>query len=232
MKTIGLIGGMSWESTTTYYRLINQEIKRRLGGLHSAKLIVYSVDFEEVAQLQRIEDWPAAGEALARIARSLELAGAECVLICANTMHIVAAAVEAAVRIPLLHIADPTASAIKQAGCSTVGLLGTRFVMEKPFYGDRLRDLHGLHVVVPSPDDREIVHRIVYDELCQGQVRAESRAQFRRIMADLQARDATAIIIGCTEFSLLVGPEDSVLPLFDTAGLHARAAAEWALSDV
>lgn len=225
MNTIGLIGGMSWESTVPYYRVINETIKERRGGLHSAKLILYSVDFHDIEVLQRAGDWTAAGQLLATAARSLEMAGASFLVLCTNTMHKVAPDIESAVAIPLLHIADPTAAAIQQAGHSTVGLLGTRFTMEQAFYRDRLTDTHGLDVVIPSPEDRTIIHRIIYEELCLGIVRSESREEYRRIIGELAARGAQAIILGCTEISLLVGPDDSPIPLFDTTAIHARAAA-------
>lgn len=230
MKTIGLIGGMSWESTIPYYRQINETIKERLGGLHSAKIILYSVDFHDVERLQHAGNWEAAGQLLADAARALESAGADFLVLCTNTMHKVGPAIEAAVRIPLFHIADPTAAAIKQAGFSKVGLLGTRFTMEQDFYRDRLRERHGLQVLIPGQEDRDIVHRVIYQELCLGEVVPESRVQYRRIMADLAAQGAEAIILGCTEISLLVSQHDSALPLFDTTGIHARKAAEWALS--
>lgn len=229
MKTIGLIGGMSWESTVPYYRQINETVKKHLGGLHSAKMIIYSVDFHEVEQLQHAGDWTAAGELLAGAARSLEAAGADFLVLCTNTMHKVAAAIEGAVRIPFLHIADPTAVAIKTAGFSTVGLLGTRFTMEQEFYRDRLRERHDLQVLTPKLEDREIIHRVIYEELCLGVVSPDSRTHYRRIMEELKCQGAEAIILGCTEISLLVGQEDSDVPLFDTAGIHARSAAEWAL---
>ena len=229
MKTIGLIGGMSWESTVPYYRRINEAVRDRLGGLHSAKLVLHSVDFHEVEKLQRIGDWEQAGELMAQAARSLEAAGADFLVLCTNTMHKVAGSIEAAVSIPLLHIADPTAKAIKHAGHSAVGLLGTRFTMEQAFYRDRLQKRHGLQVLVPDAPDREIVHRVIYEELCLGVIKPESRAQYVRIMDGLAARGAQAIILGCTEISLLVGPEDTGLPLFDTTSVHAWAAAEEAL---
>ena len=229
MKTIGLIGGMSWESTVPYYRLVNEEVKQQLGGLHSAKVVLYSVDFHEIEQLQHAGDWDAAGAILADAARALEAAGAELLVLCTNTMHKVAAAIEAAVRIPLLHIADGTAEEIRRAGFSRVGLLGTRFTMEQAFYKDRLSGQHGLQVVVPDPDDREVVHRIIYEELCLGRVLDESRSEYRRIMAKLVAQGAQAIILGCTEISLLVGDSDASVPLFDTTAIHARKAAQWAL---
>jgi len=230
LKTIGLIGGMSWESTVPYYRQINETIKDRLGGLHSAKIVLYSVDFHDIEQLQHAGDWEAAGAILADAARSLEAAGSDFLVLCTNTMHKVAASIEAAVSIPLLHIADPTAAAIKQAGHSTVGLLGTRFTMEQAFYRDRLSERHGLQVIVPNAKERDTIHRIIYEELCLGVVLAESRGEYRRIMENLASQGADAIILGCTEISLLVGQQDSKVPLFDTTAIHARAAAEEALA--
>ena len=230
MKTIGLIGGMSWESTVPYYRQINETIKKRLGGLHSAKLILYSVDFQEIEHLQRHGDWEAAGLILANAARSLEAAGADFLVLCTNTMHKVAGSIEAAVAIPLFHIADPTASEIKRAGYSVVGLLGTRFTMEQGFYRDRLSARHGLRVLVPEVQDRETIHRIIYEELCLGIAKPDSRAEYRRIMRNLASQGAEAIILGCTEISLLVNEQDSDVPLFDTTAIHARAAAEEALA--
>ncbi len=229
MKTIGLLGGMSWESTVPYYRLINEGVKQRLGGLHSARLILYSVDFAEVEHLQRTGDWVAAGALLAQAAQKLQGAGAEDLVLCTNTMHKVADAIESAVQIPLLHIADPTAAQVRQAGLGTVGLLGTRFTMEQPFYKDRLVQQHGLQVLVPSASDRDTVHRIIYEELCLGQVREVSRQAYQRVMADLVAQGAQAIILGCTEISLLVGPDDAPVPLFDTTAIHAISAVDWAL---
>jgi aspartate racemase len=229
VKTIGLIGGMSWESTVSYYRLINETIKEQLGGLHSAKLVLYSVDFQEIEELQRKGDWEAAGFVLANAARSLEAAGASFLVLCTNTMHKVAHHIEAAVAIKLFHIADPTAAEIRKAGHSVVGLLGTRFTMEQAFYKDRLLERHGLQVKVPALQDREIIHRIIYDELCLGVVKDASRAEYRRIMRDLASLGAQAIILGCTEISLLVSEQDSVVPLFDTTAIHARAAALEAL---
>jgi len=228
MKTIGLIGGMSWESTLGYYRQINEAVKRRLGGLHSARIVLYSVDFHDIERLQHAGDWDAAGAALADAARALERAGADFVVLCTNTMHKVAPAIEAAVAIPLLHIADPTAAAIKAAGVARVGLLGTRFTMEQAFYRDRLRD-RGLDVLVPDEAARERVHRVIYDELCLGVVREASRAAYRDIMRALVARGAEAVILGCTEISLLVGADDAAVPLFDTTALHAQAAVDAAL---
>lgn len=230
MKVIGLIGGMSWESTVPYYRQINETIKARLGGLHSARLILYSVDFHEIERLQHAGDWDAAGNLLANAARSLEAAGADFLVLCTNTMHKVAPAIEDAVRLRLLHIADPTGDAIKRAGFLCVGLLGTRFTMEQTFYRDRLQERHGLKVLIPGDEDREIVHRIIYDELCLGQIMPASRDAYRQIITALVAQGAEAIILGCTEISLLIGQDDADVPLFDTTEIHARHAAEWALS--
>ncbi|WP_315809090.1 aspartate/glutamate racemase family protein [Pseudomonas sp. C9-3] len=229
MKTIGLIGGMSWESTIPYYRQINERIKEKLGGLHSAKIALYSVDFHEIERLQHAGDWEAAGRLLADAARSLKAAGADFLVLCTNTMHKVAPAIEAAVDIPLLHIADPTAEAIRAAGVSTVGLLGTRFTMEQAFYKDRLVDRFGLKVLTPDEADRQVVHRIIYEELCLGQIRDVSREAYRRIIAALVEQGAEAVILGCTEISLLVGPADASVPLFDTTALHALQAADAAL---
>lgn len=231
MKTIGLIGGMSWESTVPYYRQVNEGIKARLGGLHSAKVVLYSVDFHEVERLQRDGDWDAAGELLADAARRLQAAGADLLVLCTNTMHKVAPRMEAAVSIPLLHIADATAAAITAAGHRTVGLLGTRFTMEQDFYRQRLEEKHGLQVLVPETEDRDVVHDIIYDELCRGVIRDTSRDAYRRIMDELVDRGAGAIILGCTEIGLLVGPQDARVPLFDTTALHANAAVEAALAE-
>lgn len=230
MKTIGLLGGMSWESTLPYYRIVNEVVKARLGGLHSAKVVLYSVDFHEIEQLQQTGDWQAAGRLLGNAAARTEVAGADFIVLCTNTMHRVADAIEASIQIPLLHIADPTAHAIKRAGLSKVGLLGTRFTMEQAFYKDRLIDRHGLSVLVPKQQDREMVHRVIYEELCLGRVDDRSRQAYRRVMAALVAEGAQAIILGCTEISLLVGPGDAEVPLFDTTRLHALSAAEYALA--
>lgn len=230
MKTIGLIGGMSWESTVPYYRQINETIKDRLGGSHSARIVLYSIDFHDIERLQHAGDWEAAGVILAEAARSLEAAGADFLVLCTNTMHKVVPSIESAVGIPLLHIADPTAAEIKQAGHSTVGLLGTRFTMEQAFYRERLSERHGLQVIVPNAEDRGTIHRIIYEELCLGVVLPESRDEFRRIMASLASEGAEAIILGCTEISLLISQQHSKVSLFDTTAIHARAAAEEALA--
>lgn len=230
MKTIGLIGGMSWESTIPYYRLINETVRANLGGFHSAKIILYSVDFHEIERLQHAGDWTGAGRLLANTARSLEAAGADFLVLCTNTMHKVAPAIEAAVAIPLFHIADPTAAEIKRHEFKKVGLLGTRFTMEQDFYRDRFSRLHGIEVLIPIESDRAIVHRIIYDELCMGQVLDTSRNEYRRIIGRLIDQGAQAVILGCTEIAMLVGPADSSVPVFDTASLHARNAAELAMS--
>ena len=231
MKTIGLIGGMSWESTIPYYRTINETVKQRLGGLHSAKIVLYSVDFHEIEQLQRSGDWQRAGELLAQAAQTLARAGADCIVLCTNTMHKVAPQIEAAVGIPLLHIADATGQAIRRAGLNKVALLGTRFTMEQDFYKQRLSERHAIDVVVPNEMEREVVHRVIYQELCLGQIQPESRAAYRRIMQRLVEQEAAqAIILGCTEISLLVDQSDASVPLFDTTAIHAQAAAEFALS--
>ncbi|WP_344437469.1 aspartate/glutamate racemase family protein [Kitasatospora nipponensis] len=229
MKTIGLIGGMSWESTAEYYRLVNEFTRDRLGGLHSARCVLYSVDFAEIEQLQVQGRWAEAGEVLAAAAQALEAAGADLVLICTNTMHKVADRVEAAVSIPLLHLADATARAVRASGLHRVGLLGTAFTMEQDFYRGRL-EAGGLEVRVPDADGRALVHRVIYQELCLGVVREESRAAYRKVIADLVAGGAQGVILGCTEIELLIRPEDSPVPVFATARIHAAAAVDAALS--
>ncbi len=229
MKTIGLLGGMSWESTEHYYRLINEETRNTLGGLHSAPISMVSVDFQEIEKLQHSGDWDAMAKILARKAAQVEAAGAEFLLICTNTMHRVANEISAAINIPLLHIADATASAIKEAGIRTVGLLGTKFTMEQDFYKGRLQH-HGLNVLVPSEADRNTVHKIIYEELCLGKINVESRKEFLRIIDDLQRRGAEAVIEGCTEIGLLVKQEHTPVPLFDTTKIHAQQAVVKALN--
>lgn len=226
MRTLGLIGGMSWMSTLPYYRALNEAVHARLGGLHSAPVILYSVDFAPIARWQAAGEWGAAGDALARVAVILEEAGAEGLMLCTNTMHQVAPAITAAVRIPLLHIVDPTARAIRAAGIDCVGLLGTRFTMEGAFYRERLAGL-GVSALVPDPDGRAEIHRIIYEELCQGRLRPESAQRFRAEMQALAARGAGGIIFGCTEIGLLVGAADAPVPVFDTTALHAAHAADW-----
>lgn len=229
MKTIGLIGGMSWESTLEYYRLINQTVKTKLGGLHSAKCVLYSVDFAEVEPLQRQGRWAEAADLLVEAAQKVEKAGADFALLCTNTMHKLADVVQAGIQIPLLHIADATAAQVKQAGLRRVGLLGTRFTMEEDFYRGRLMSQHGLEVVIPVPKDRATVHRIIFEELCLGVLRPESKAQMAGVISRLVEQGAEGIILGCTELGLLVGPDDSRVPLFDTTRIHALAAVELAL---
>ncbi len=228
MKTIGLLGGMSWESTELYYRLINEGVKAELGGLHSARIALVSVDFQEIETLQHQGDWAGAGRALAVAARQVESAGADFLLICTNTMHKIAPHIEAAIKIPILHIADATARQIKQRGLKTIGLLGTKFTMEQEFYRGRLETQHGLRVLTPPEADRELVHRVIYEELCLGQVAESSRKEFLRIMADLQARGAEGIIEGCTEIVMLVQQQHTTIPLFDTTAIHAAEAVQTA----
>lgn len=229
MRTLGLLGGMSWESTLPYYRIVNERVRERLGGLHSAKLVLHSVDFAEIEALQHAGDWDAAGAQLAAAAGGLRLAGAEAIVVCTNTMHLVAPAIEAAVDIPLLHIADATAQRIRAAGLTRVALLGTRFTMEQAFYRERI-EAAGIAVLTPDAAQRERVHRVIYGELCLGRILDASRDDYRTIMADLVARGAQGVILGCTEISLLVGEGDASVPLFDTARIHAEAAADWALA--
>lgn len=230
MRTIGIIGGMSWESTLPYYRRINELVRDRLGGLHSARIVLLSVDFAEVEVLQSEGRWAEGGELLADAARGLEAAGAECVLVATNTMHKVADQVAEAVDIPLLHIADAAGSAIAAAGLTTVGLLGTRFTMEQDFYRGRLAERFGLTVLVPDDEGRALVDAVIYGELCRGVISAESRSAFNDIITGLVARGAEGIVLGCTEIPLLVHPEEVPVPLFDTGRLHAAAAVEFALA--
>ncbi len=230
MKRIGLLGGMSWESSAEYYRLVNQATRDRLGDLHSADCLLRSVDFTDIEQLQRTGAWEQAGDRLAGEAAALETAGAELLVLCTNTMHKVADAITAAIEIPFLHIADTTAHAVRSLGLSTVGLLATAYTMEQDFYTGRLRDRHGLTVLVPDPPDRRLVHNVIYDELCRGVTTERSRAEYRRIMRDLAERGVEGILLGCTEIDLLVGPADSPVPVFDTTRLHAERAVELALA--
>ncbi len=229
MQTIGLLGGMSWESTALYYRLINEQVKEKLGGLHSAKIVLVSVDFQEVEALQHQNSWAEAGNLLAKAAQQVEAGGADFLLICTNTMHKVAPQIEQAIDIPILHLADATAVRIKQRGLKKVGLLGTNFTMEQDFYKGRLEQKHGLEVVVPPAQDRQLVHQIIYDELCLGQVIDRSRNEYLRIIDDLQAVGAEGIIEGCTEIVMLVQQQHTSVPLFDTTAIHAQAAVAWAL---
>ncbi len=228
-KVIGLIGGMSWESTAEYYRLANELVRDRLGGLHSARLLLASVDFADIEHLQATGQWDAAGDSLAGIARSLEAGGAELLLLCTNTMHKVAPAIEAATTVPFLHLADATAAAVRAAGIETVGLLGTAFTMEQAFYSERL-ERHGLQVLVPEAGDRSEVHRVIYDELCRGQVLDASRSAVSAVIGRLAGAGAQGVILGCTELELLIGPTDSTVPIFPTTRLHVEAAIDASFS--
>ena len=224
MKTIGLLGGMSWESTQWYYQVLNEGIKNKLGGLHSAKIILHSVDFAEIEKLQMQGDWHAAGDLLANAALGVEKAGADFLLICTNTMHKVAPQIEAKIKIPLLHIADATAEALVSKGVNTVGLLGTAFTMEQDFYKGRLEENYGLKVITPSQSDRVIVHKVIYNELCLGKINHASKQEYLRIIQDLNNQGAQGVILGCTEIGLLVKQSDTNVTLFDTTFIHANAA--------
>ena len=230
MKTIGLLGGMSWESSAEYYRIINQEMNRRLGGVHSAQCLMWSVDFDEIKRLQHEEEWEKLAQAMREAAIRLERGGADFVVLCTNTMHRLADAIASAVGIPLLHIADPTADRIKAAGLQRIGLLGTAFTMEQDFYKGRLQQRHGLDVIVPEAEDRRVVHEIIYKELVLGRIEPASRQAYRDVIARLIERGAQGIILGCTEIMLLVKDEDSAVPLFDTTTIHAVAAVDRALA--
>lgn len=229
MKTIGLIGGMSWESSHVYYQLVNEAVKECLGGLHSAKCVMYSVDFAEIKELQHQGRWEEAGEHMAAAARSLEAAGADMIVLCTNTMHKVAHFITSATSLPFLHIADATAAKITADGHRRIGLLATGFTMEQDFYIGRLQDQHGLEVLVPDEEERKIVHDIIYKELCLGIIREESKDHYLRIISRLVEKGAEAIILGCTEIGLLVTQADCPLPVYDTTKIHARAAVEEAL---
>ena len=231
MKTIGLIGGMSWESTAEYYRIINEAVKEKLGRLHSAKIAMYSVDFEEVEQLQHQGKWDKATNLMIDAAKRVERGGADFVLICTNTMHKMAADVAANISIPLLHIADATAEKITSLGLKEIGLLGTKFTMEQDFYKGRLKEQFGIRVVIPNESDREIVHNVIYKELCLGAIKDSSREQVKAIINRLSDNGAQGIILGCTELPLLIKQEDCPVPLFDTTVIHAEAAVQYALED-
>ncbi len=229
MKIIGLLGGMSWESTVGYYRAINERVKNTLGGLHSAKIAMYSVDFEPIEKLQHAGDWKGTAIILSEAARSVESAGADFLLICTNTMHKVAPEIEKSIKIPLLHIADATAEVLVHEGIKTVGLLGTAFTMEQDFYKGRLSENYGLNVLVPNEEDRQIVHKIIYQELCLGEIQADSKTEYLRIIDMLANQGAEAVILGCTEIGMLVSQGDTKVKLFDTTAIHAEKAVEYAI---
>lgn len=228
MKTIGLIGGMSWESSVKYYKVINEEVKERLGGLHSAKCLLYSVDFEEIERYQAEGDWESAGRALGEVASSLEKAGAECIVICTNTMHKVIDHVEARINIPVLHIADATANEIQRADMKTVGLLGTAYTMEQDFYKSRIQS-NGINVLVPDKEERNTINNVIFEELCLGKMEQSSKKYFKSVIQKLVDRGAEGVILGCTEIGLLIKPDDSEVPLFDTTVIHAIEAVNTAL---
>ncbi|QNI03293.1 aspartate/glutamate racemase family protein [Halomonas sp. SH5A2] len=230
MKTIGLLGGMSWESTQTYYRMLNQGVAEKLGGFHSAKIVLYSVDFAEIEELQREGDWEAMAGILGNAALSLAAAGADFLVIGTNTMHKVAAEVEAASGLPLLHIAEATADILAEQGVDRVGLLGTQFTMEQPFYRQRL-EARGIEVVVPEPEQREVIHRVIYQELCRGTINPASKDAYLDVVATLSVRGAQGVILGCTEIGLLINQSDTSVALFDTTEIHAQRALGWALDD-
>jgi len=229
MKTIGLIGGMSWESSLEYYRIINQEVKKKLGGLHSAKSLMFSVDFDEIEKLQHLGNWSEATKIMVDAAKRIERGGAAFVVICTNTMHMMAGEVQSSIKIPLLHIADATAEKIKESGLKKIGLLGTKFTMEQDFYKGRLVKNHGLDVLVPDERERSLIHEIIYSELCLGKIDQKSKKQFVSIINKLVDNGAEAIILGCTEIPLLVQQEDVAVPLFDTTRIHAESAVEYSL---
>jgi aspartate racemase len=230
MKRIGLLGGMSWESSAEYYRFVNEAVRKRLGGLHSADCLLRSVDFAAVEELQRTGRWNEAGKLLTAEALALVAGGAELLVLCTNTMHRVADQIAAAVEIPFVHIADTTADAVRTAGLSTVGLLATAYTMEQDFYVGRLERIHGLAVVVPDAEDRRLVHDVIYQELCLGIVKEDSRQAYRRVISGLVDRGAEGILLGCTEIDLLIGPPDAPVPVFDTTRLHAEQAVDLALA--
>lgn len=230
MKTIGMIGGMSWESTVSYYQAINQGIKAELGGLHSAKICLYSVDFAEIEALQHQGKWDETAVILSKAAQSVEAGGADCLLICTNTMHKVAPQIEEQITIPILHIADATAEQLLSDGVTKVGLLGTRFTMEQDFYKRRLVDKFGIEVLVPNEGDRDVIHTVIYSELCQGVVSAESRERYLEVVDRLSSQGAQAVILGCTEIALLINQQHTDIPLYDTTKIHADYAVKWAIS--
>ncbi|WP_417883467.1 aspartate/glutamate racemase family protein [Vibrio rumoiensis] len=230
MKTIGMLGGMSWESTLSYYKAVNEGIKAELGGLHSAKICLYSVDFAEIETLQHKGQWDETAMILAQAAQSVEAGGADCLLICTNTMHKVAPQIEDKINIPILHIADATAEQLVADGITKVGLLGTRFTMEQDFYKSRLVDKFDIEVLVPNDEDRRLIHRVIYDELCQGEINTESRERYIEVVERLSSQGAQAVILGCTEIALLINQHHTNVPLYDTTKIHAEYAVKWAIS--
>ncbi|CAH0532000.1 L-aspartate/glutamate-specific racemase [Allocatenococcus thiocycli] len=231
MKTVGMLGGMSWESTASYYKALNEGVKLRLGGLHSAKICLYSVDFDEIEKLQHQGKWSETALILAEAAKSVECGGADFLMICTNTMHKVVPEIESQISIPILHIADATAESLVQDGVTKVGLLGTRFTMEQDFYKGRISEKFGIDVVVPTADEQTVVHDIIYQELCLGEIKTESRDRYLKIIANLHAQGAQAVILGCTEIALLVKQSDTTVPLYDTTEIHAAHGVEWALGN-
>ncbi|MFN1550734.1 aspartate/glutamate racemase family protein [Vibrio natriegens] len=231
MKTVGMLGGMSWESTASYYKALNEGVKSRLGGLHSAKICLYSVDFDEIEKLQHQGKWSETALILAEAAKSVERGGADFLMICTNTMHKVVPEIESQISIPILHIADATAESLVQNGVTKVGLLGTRFTMEQDFYKGRISEKFGIDVVVPTADEQTVVHDIIYQELCLGEIKTESRDRYLKIIANLHAQGAQAVILGCTEIALLVKQSDTTVPLYDTTEIHAAHGVEWALGN-
>ncbi len=229
MKTIGMLGGMSWESTASYYKALNEGVKSQLGGLHSAKICLYSVDFDEIEKLQHQGNWSETALILAEAAKSVERGGADFLMICTNTMHKVVPEIESQISIPILHIADATAESLVRDGVTKVGLLGTRFTMEQDFYKGRITEKFGIEVIVPDADEQTVVHDIIYQELCLGQINSDSRASYLEIIANLHDQGAQAVILGCTEIALLVKQSDTTVPLYDTAQIHAAHGVEWAL---
>ncbi|ANQ26539.1 aspartate racemase [Vibrio natriegens] len=231
MKTVGMLGGMSWESTASYYKALNEGVKSRLGGLHSAKICLYSVDFDEIEKLQHQGKWSETALILAEAAKSVERGGADFLMICTNTMHKVVPEIESEISIPILHIADATAESLVQDGVTKVGLLGTRFTMEQDFYKGRISEKFGIDVVVPTAEEQTVVHDIIYQELCLGEIKTESRDRYLKIIANLHAQGAQAVILGCTEIALLVKQSDTTVPLYDTTEIHAAHGVEWALGN-
>lgn len=231
MKTIGLIGGMSWESTLEYYKILNESVKERVGGLHSARCVVYSFDFEEIEELQHQGNWNKLTELMIEAAQKLEKTGAELIIICTNTMHKMADEVQRAIKIPLIHIADATAEVTKEKRLKKVGLFGTKFTMEEDFYKKRITEKHGIEVIIPNKDERELIHNVIYNELCLGILNPESKARFKEIVENLISNGAEGIILGCTEIPLLIKQEDIQVPVFDTTTIHAKSAVEFALKD-